>query len=493
MSDGFPLLTLLLFLPLAGGLAVTCIPERLERLAAGAATAVSLAALGLGLAAAGRFDAASGIGPVERFDWIPRFGIAFHLGLDGLSLALVLLTLFLVPFALSGAAGGSAGGRNRFLGLMLALETGLLGVFMARDLVLFYLFWETMLIPAYFLLGVWGGRHRVRATTRFMIYTIAGSLLMLVGIMVLYVRQTAQGGWGTFDMEVLAESAAGAAAPWAFLLFAVAFAVKTPVFPFHSWLADAYVEAPTGLSMLMSGVMAKMGVYGFLRVCLPLFPGEARRYAAVAMALALAGALWGALMALAQRDLKRLIAWSSFSHMGFITLGVFSLTESGITGASFQMVSHGLTTGGLFLAASCLCRGGVGGGIESLSAGPAGGRRGGALLTFFALASLGMPGTASFIGEFLIVAGAFGAGAWTGLVACLAVAMGAWYMLRLLRRGVYQPPKLVVHGGVELTVRETALLIILGIALVILGIFPGVLTAILHAATAGILAAVGGA
>ncbi len=469
-------LTLILFLPGLAGALLLFLPDRRWPWARGAAVAVALADLALGALLLRGFDPGAGFQLVEKAAWIPRFDVSYHLGVDGLGLVMVLLTLVLTPLALLAPGDMQPRFRSAFYATLLLLETALLGVFMSLDLVLFYIFWEAMLVPAYFLLGLWGGERRIRAAVKFILYTLAGSVLMLVGILLLYRNHQTITGYGTFSLPSLI----GLAVPqplqgWLFLLFFLAFAVKTPLFPFHGWLPDAYQEAPTGGSLLMAGVLAKMGTYGFLRFCLPLFPDAVKRYAPAVVVLALAGVLYGAFLALAQEDLKRLVAWSSFSHMNFIVLGIFVLNQSGATGAVTQMVSHGLVTGALFLLAGMLSAATGRRGITALGGLSGLAPRAAAALVFFVLAASGLPGLSSFIGEFLMVSGAFRYAPGAGIAAILGVALGAYYFLRLLGRTVFAGDAGGTNPAPRADVDGTslALLLPLAAAVVLLGLFPG--------------------
>src|SRR6185436_10618378 len=279
---------------------------------------------------------------VDQRAWMPSFGISYHLGVDGISLLLVLLTTFLMPLTLLASWHSVERRWKEFAITMLLLETGMLGVFVALDLFLFYIFWEAMLIPMYLIIGIWGGPNRVYAAVKFVLYTLVGSLLMLVAILVLYFQHGAATGVFTYDLPVIARWVVpgGRGQSLLFLAFAFAFAIKVPMWPFHTWLPDAHVEAPTPGSVILAGVLLKMGTYGFLRFCLPLFPQAA---------LAVIGILYGAWVSTVQPDIKKLVAYSSVSHLGFVVLGLFTLNEQGMVGGIIQMINHGLSTGALFL------------------------------------------------------------------------------------------------------------------------------------------------
>src|SRR5438093_1332638 len=287
----------------------------------------------------------------EHARWMPTLGVSYHVGVDGISLLLVLLTTFLMPLALASAWDSIEDRVKEFVATMLILETGMLGVFVSLDLFLFYVFWEAMLIPMYFVIGVWGGPNRIYAAVKFVLYTMVGSMLMLVAILALYYQYGAATGRYTFDLPLLTQyvMAPGRAQSLMFLGFALAFAIKVPLFPFHTWLPDAHVEAPTAGSVILAGVLLKMGTYGFLRFCLPLFPDAALAYGPLVFPLAVIGVIYGAWVSTVQPDMKKLVAYSSVSHLGFVMLGIFTLNQQGLVGGLIQMVNHGLSTGALFL------------------------------------------------------------------------------------------------------------------------------------------------
>ena len=346
-----PLLTLITFLPAAGAAAVVCLPRGRGSLIRWLAFLVTAATFLLSLSLYAGFNAAEpGFQFVERRAWMPTFGISYHLGIDGISLLLVLLTTFLSPLALLSSWKAVEVKLKEFAVTMLLLETGMLGVFVSLDLFLFYIFWEAMLVPMYFVIGVWGGGNRIYAAIKFILYTMLGSVLMLVGILALYFHHGAATGTYTFDLLVLARHVLpGGVQTWLFLAFGFAFAIKVPLFPFHTWLPDAHVEAPTAGSVILAGLLLKMGTYGFLRFCLPLFPQASLAFAPWIFALAVIGIIYGAWVSMVQPDLKKLVAYSSVSHLGFVMLGLFTLTPQGLVGGIIQMVNHGLSTGALFL------------------------------------------------------------------------------------------------------------------------------------------------
>jgi NADH-quinone oxidoreductase subunit M len=376
---------------------------------------------------------------VESCSWIKMGGLTIqhHLGIDGISLFLVILTTFITPLALIGSWGSVNKKVKGFLICLLTLETGMIGVFCALDLVLFYVFWEVMLIPMYFLIGIWGGERRIYAAVKFILYTMAGSLLMLVGIIYLFYAN----GATTFDLTQISESLRSGLlllSPrqefWLFLAFMIAFAIKVPMFPFHTWLPDAHVEAPTAGSVILAGVLLKMGTYGMLRFCLPLFPKAAITLAPYISILAIIGILYGALVAMVQPDMKKLVAYSSVSHMGLVVLGIFSFTTQGLQGSLVQMLNHGLSTGALFLLVGMIYdrrhtrKIADFGGIAHVCPVFA------SAFLIVTLSSIGLPGLNGFVGEVLILLGSFAASKAFGSLAALGMVLGAVYMLWMYQR-----------------------------------------------------------
>src|SRR6266568_5798476 len=346
------LLTAVTFLQALGGLVLLLVPRRVASAFKVGGLVVTLATLLLSVPLYVGFD-----GDVADFQfeearaWMPDFGISYHLGIDGISLLLVLLTTFLMPVALASAWHAIEDRWKEFVVTMLILETGMLGVFVSLDLFLFYVFWEAMLIPMYFIIGVWGGADRIYAAVKFVLYTMVGSVLMLVAILALYYQHGAATGTYTFDLPALTRWVIppGLAQNVMFLAFALAFAIKVPLFPFHTWLPDAPVEAPTAGSVILAGVLLQMGTYGFVRFSLPLLPNAPREALPWMVTLSIIGIVYAALVTLVQKDMKKLIAYSSVSHLGFVMLGMFALSPLGLEGSVLQMVNHGLSTGGLFL------------------------------------------------------------------------------------------------------------------------------------------------
>jgi NADH-quinone oxidoreductase subunit M len=490
------LLSWIVFLPIAiaGGLLLVEAVLRLflsTRLTEGiwklAALVGSLAGFGLSLVAWARFDASvSGMQMVERAAWIPDYGIHYYVGIDGISLFLVVLTTFLLPIVLLASWYDIATRVKQYVFFMLALQTGMLGAFLAINLFLFYVFWEVMLIPMYFVIGIWGGPRRLYATLKFFIYTMIGSLLMLVGILVLYYLHFAQFGALTFDYYGF-EGAAGildtviatTGSPWwqtqtwLFAVFALAFAIKVPMFPFHTWLPDAHVEAPTAGSVVLAGVLLKLGTYGFLRYALPMFPVAALDLSWLVFTLALIGVIYGALVAMVQSDVKKLVAYSSVSHLGLVVLGMFALNLQGVEGSILQMVNHGLSTGALFLLVGMLYErrhtreisdfGGIAHVMPVFTAF--------FLITTFS--SVGLPMLNGFVGEFLILIGIFGVSPWVATLATTGVILGAVYMLWMVRRVFFGPLLLAANEGLaDLSLREKLVATAMVVPMIWIGVYP---------------------
>ena len=417
--------------------------------------------------------------------WIPSWGVRFSLGIDGISLMMVLLTTFLMPLAVLGSWTSIRVKRHSYYALLLVLTTGMLGVFVARDLFLFYVMWEMMLVPMYFIIGIWGGERRIYATMKFFIYTRVGSLLMLVAIVYLGIKAGGPAG-PDFAYESVRRMAGGgglttlfgAVVPASFLMFAafaLAFAIKVPMFPFHTWLPDAHVEAPTAGSVILAGIMLKMGTYGFLRFALPLFPDAAMHPAVRTTFLVLGtiGVLYGALVAMVQPDFKKLVAYSSVSHLGFVMLGIFALTTQSIQGALMIMINHGISTGALFLLIGMIYErrhtreiaayGGIARVVPLFAA----------LLTFVSLSSIGLPGTNGFVGEFLVLLGSFQTTPYLTTLAALGVIFAAAYLLWAIQRILFNRLDKAENEHIpDLNGRELALMIPLVAVILWLGIYP---------------------
>jgi NADH-quinone oxidoreductase subunit M len=476
---GFPILSLMIFLPVVGALVLAFLPRASEegqkRVALGTALLTFFVAVGAWASFESERDDYYQF--IEHHTWIPQLGISYHVGVDGLSLLLVVLTTFLTAIAILSAWTAVERRVKEFMIFLLLLETGMIGVFLALDLILFYIFWEAMLIPMYFLIGVWGGPRRIYATIKFVLYTMAGSLLMLVAIIGLYFHSGAAGE-RTFNLiEIQTRLAANPLDPqvqmWMFLAFALAFAIKVPMFPFHTWLPDAHVEAPTAGSVILAGVLLKMGGYGFLRFCLPLFPDSARICAPTIMALAVIGIIYGALVALVQRDVKKLVAYSSVSHLGFVVLGIFAFSAPAMQGALLQMINHGLSTGALFLIVGMIYER-----RHTREIAEFGGLW--KILPIFAvyflittLSSIGLPGLNGFVGEFLILLGSFVRAPVVTAFATTGVILGAIYMLWMFQRVMQGPLERPENRGLrDLNGREQCVLFPLVVAMFVIGLFP---------------------
>ncbi len=472
----FPILTVITFLPIVGALLIGFMPrERVEAIKK-TALLVSLATFLLSLPLYFQFELTAGMQFLERHAWIPAFGIQYQLGVDGISLFMVLLTTFLTPLVVLASWKSIEKSVKGYMISFLVLETGMLGVFTALDLFLFYVFWEAMLIPMYFIIGVWGGENRIYAAVKFFIYTMVGSLLMLVAILVLYFYHGGLTGQYTFDLLALQQIDVPLDyQTWLFLAFGLSFAIKVPMFPLHTWLPDAHVEAPTGGSVILAGVLLKMGTYGFLRFCLPLFPYASLQFTPWILALGVVGIIYGALVAMVQPDLKKMVAYSSVSHLGFVMLGIFALTNQGVQGGLLQMINHGLSTGALFLIVGMIYErrhtrliadfGGLAKRIPIFTV----------FFMVVTLSSIGLPGLNGFVGEFLILLGTFLAHRWYAVVAAVGVILAAVYMLTMFQRVMFgKLDKEENKTLVDLSRREIAVLVPIVLVIVLIGVYPNV-------------------
>ncbi len=475
------LITYLLFVPLLGGVLLLFIGNKKENLIRYFALAVSIITFLISLIIYFNFDLNNpSFQFIHKFDWIQNLHISYIVGVDGLSLLLVLLTTFLTPLTLISSWSSIQKKVKEFSFFMLMLEVGMLGVFVSLDLFLFYIFWEAMLIPMYFIIGIWGGDNRIYASIKFFLYTFFGSLLMLVAIIWLAVyASTPLGHFSTNLIELynVGPEVPGNIQNWMFLAFTFSFAIKVPIFPLHTWLPDAHVQAPTAGSVILAGVLLKMGTYGLLRFCLPLFPQASIKFAPIISILAIIGIIYGALVAMVQKDMKKLVAYSSVAHLGFVVLGIFALTQESVQGAVIQMLNHGLSTGALFLLVGIIYERthtreiSEYGGIAKIVP---------IYVTFLMIASLssiGLPGLNGFVGEFLILLGTFKSTVldswWYTVFAASGVIFAAVYLLWMYQRVVFgevKNPKL--NELTDMNKRELLVLIPIFIFIVWIGIYP---------------------
>ncbi|HEY7875134.1 MAG TPA: NADH-quinone oxidoreductase subunit M [Actinomycetota bacterium] len=465
------ILTATIFLPLLGAFLLGLIPKERDEWVRRAALGVTLATFALSLALLVRFETGvAGFQLETSLDWIPEWGIGYTIGLDGISLWMVMLTTFLMPLGVLASWSITKRVKPYFV-FLLALETGMLGVFSALDLFLFYLFWEATLVPMYFLIGMWGYGRRIYAAMKFFLFTLVGSLLMLVAILFLYFSA---GGTPTFDYrELLGTVFSLDTQRLLFLAFFASFAVKVPLVPLHTWLPDAHTEAPTAGSVMLAGVLLKMGAYGLIRFAIPLFPDASRELVPLVIGLSIAGILYGALVAAMQKDLKRLIAYSSVAHLGFVVLGVFVGTVQGMSGGILQMVSHGVSTGALFMLVGALYDrrhtreiadfGGLAKSVPILSG----------VFLVVALSSLGLPGLNGFVGEFLVLLGTFLGYRWWVVPAAFGIVLAAVYLLWAYQR-VFQGEIRIEENRTmrDLVPREMVMLAPALALIVFIGVYP---------------------
>ncbi len=479
------ILSITIFLPLAGAFVLLFVEKKNAQAIKLTAFAAALGTLLVSLYLFFQFNSfAQGFQFQQQSKWIQGLNISYHLGIDGMSLLLILLTTFLTPVALLGTWNSIEHRIKEYNIMMLLLETGMIGVFASLDLFLFYIFWEAMLIPMYFIIGLWGGPQRIYAAIKFFLFTLLGSLLMLVAILALgyYASLLPVGKFTTNVVELynLAPRLSLGLQSWLFLAFALSFAIKVPLFPLHTWLPDVHVEAPTAGSVILAGVLLKMGTYGFIRFCLPLFPQASLKFIPYFSVLAVIGIIYGALVAMVQTDIKKLVAYSSVSHLGFVVLGIFAMTEESLQGAIIQMVNHGLSTGALFLIVGMIYDrahtriisdfGGVAKFMPVFAA----------CFMIVGLSSIGLPGLNGFVGEFLILVGSFksvflGTYAYAS-IAAIGVILAAVYILWVYQRVMLGP---VREGGLykghqlfDLNKREIAALVPVIVFIVWIGIFP---------------------
>ncbi len=464
----------LLVLPIVGAVLVVVAPTSRAR---SLALAVALAEFVISAGLWWSFLPEAGMQFTAVAPWMPRWGVSYRVGIDGISLFMVLLTTLTMPLCVLGSWNYITQREKGFYALLLVLLSGILGVFVSLDLFLFYVFWELMLIPMYFLIGIWGGSNRLYASVKFFIYTMVGSLLMLVAILVMVWWIADATGVLSFSYNHILQNAGavGNKAPWLFAAFALAFAIKVPIFPFHTWLPDAHVEAPTAGSVILAGVLLKMGTYGFLRFAIPFFPDIAFSPAVttIAVVLAVVGIIYGALVAMVQPDIKKLVAYSSVSHLGFVMLGIWAATLQSVQGALMVMINHGLSTGALFFLIGMLYErrhtrdisafGGIARVVPMFSL----------VFTLVALSSIGLPGLNGFIGEFLVLLGSFGRFPWATGIATTGVIFAAAYLLWALQRIIFNKlDKPENEKLTDLTPREWIVLAPLLIGIIWLGLYP---------------------
>jgi NADH-quinone oxidoreductase subunit M len=473
----FPILSLVLYIPMIAALfLIFFVPKEKANTIRWIANVVAFLDMVLSLILIPYFDSGTlTMQFYERFTWIPSLGIQYFLGVDGISFLLVLLTTVLGFIAILSSWNAIQTRVKEYYVFMLILQTGMMGVFMALDFILFYIFWEVMLVPMYFLIGVWGGPRKLYAAIKFFLYTFLGSVLMLLGILTLYFYNHSVSGVYTFDVLKLMEVGLPRDIQyWTFLAFFIGFAVKVPMFPFHTWLPDAHVEAPTAGSVILAGVLLKMGTYGFVRFSLPFFPDATHELLPWMIGLSVIGIIYGALVAMMQPDMKKLIAYSSVSHLGFCMLGVFCLNEPGLNGAMIVMISHGLSTGALFLIVGQIYErrhtrmikdfGGLSTPMPTYAA----------MYGIVTMASLGLPGLSGFIGEFLVLQGAWlnDAYRWAAFFAASGMVLGAAYMLWLYQRVMFGKVEGENASLSDLSLREKVTLVPLIVLAFWIGIYP---------------------
>lgn len=476
-SLGCPILSTLIFLPVIGALVILLISRTQTTLIKWVAFIVSITSFILSISLFTEFDKSTHLMQfVERHEWIPSWNITYSLGIDGISILFVLLTTLITILCVLISWKSIAMKVKEFYIAIFIMEGAMIGVFSSLDFFLFYLFWEAMLIPMYLLIGVWGGPNRIYAAIKFFLYTLVGSVLMLVGIIVLYFH-----AGQTFDILRLMEKTYPYKMQfWLFWAFFAAFAVKVPMFPVHTWLPDAHTEAPTAGSVILAAVLIKMGAYGFLRFSIPLFPEASRAMTVPMLTLSVIAIIYGAVVCLAQTDLKRLIAYSSVSHMGFVTLGIFALNTQGLEGGILQMLNHGIVTGALFLSIGIIYDrthsreirdyGGLATVLPVYAA----------FFMVFTLASIGLPGLNGFVGEFLIILGGFTASKWAGVLAATGVIIGAAYMLWLYQRVFFVETNQKVIGLHDMDMREILTLLPMVILIFWIGIYPDTFLSFMH-------------
>ncbi len=475
-AAGFPLLSLLTWLPLVGCVVIMCVRGDEETIASNArwtALWTSLIVLGLSLLLWAKFDPNEpGYQFVESVAWLPEYGVGYRMGVDGISVLFVLLSTVLTPICILSAWEAIRVNVREFMLAFLVLETMMVGMFAAADFVVFYMFFEGVLIPMYLIIGIWGGQRRVYAAIKFFLYTLAGSVLMLLALLAMWFQA------GTTDIAALTHTAfAPHLQTWLFLAFLASFAVKVPMWPVHTWLPDAHVEAPTAGSVILAGVLLKMGAYGFLRFSVPMLPQATALFAPMMFTLSVVAVIYAAIVALAQEDMKKLIAYSSVSHMGVVTIGIFTVNMQGVSGAIFQMLSHGVVSAALFL-----CVGVVYDRLHTHEIARFDGLANrmpkyAFMFMLFMMASIGLPGTSGFVGEFLVIVGSLQVNFWLALLGGMGMILGAAYMLYLYRRVIFGRLTLAdLRGILDLSPREVAVFAPLVLLTIWMGVYPSSFT-----------------
>jgi len=488
METAYPILSTVIFIPIIGALALMLLPRSNAMLIRLGALGVSIAAFIASLPLFTQFDKETHVMQfIEHQTWIKTWNINYALGVDGISILFVLLSTLVTILCVLISWTAITDKVKEFFVALLLIEGSMIGVFCSLDFFLFYIFWEAMLIPMYILIGVWGGQNRLYAAIKFFLYTFVGSLLMLVGIIVMYLKT------GTFDIQVLSNQAY----PYKlqlllFWAFFAAFAVKVPMFPVHTWLPDAHTEAPTAGSVILAAILIKMGAYGFLRFSIPMFPEAAKAMTPIMLGLSVVAIIYGGLICLAQTDLKRLIAYSSVSHMGFVTLGIFALNTHGVEGGILQMINHGIVTGALFLSVGIIYERthtraiADYGGLATPTPVYAG------FFMVFTLASIGLPSMNGFVGEFLIILGGFTASRLAGVLAATGIIIGAAYMLWLYQKVFFMDVNEKVAGLRDMNGREIITLLPMLVLVFWIGIYPNTFLSFMHSSVSHLLERVNG-
>jgi len=480
---GYPILSTLIFLPIAGAVLIALVKRGKDNFIKWLSLVISIVTFILSIPLFTSFDKTTAkMQFTEAYEWIPSWGIKYAIGIDGISVLFVLLSTILTILCIMVSWKSIKEKTKEFYAALLLIEGAMIGVFCSLDLFLFYIFWEAMLIPMYLLIGVWGGPNRIYAAIKFFLFTLVGSVLMLVGIIALYLNT------GSFDiLKMMAMNYPYHLQIILFWAFFAAFAVKVPMWPVHTWLPDAHTEAPTAGSVILAGILIKMGAYGFLRFSMPLFPEASKAMAPVMMILSVIAIIYGGIICLGQTDLKRLIAYSSVSHMGFVTLGIFALNAQGMQGGILQMINHGIITGALFL-----CVGMIYDRTHTRQIADYGGTATvmpiyAAFFMVFTLASIGLPGTNGFIGEFLIILGGFAASKALGVLAATGIIIGAAYMLWLYQRVFFVETNTKVQGHKDIDIREILTLVPLLILVLWIGVYPNVFLSFMDASVQNLI------